>query len=57
MSAWLESIELAGFDKIEANRIFGIPKINLSSSFSIKLRPPKLTRSAFQNRFMDLLEK
>ena len=57
MSAWLESTQIAGFDKFEAGRIFGIPKSHSSNSFSIKLRSPKVVRHAFQNRFTELLDQ
>ena len=57
MSAWLESTQIAGFDKVEAGRIFGTPRSNSSNSFLIKLRSPKVVRNAFQNRFIELLDQ
>ena len=57
MSAWLESTQIAGFDKFEAGQIFGTPKSILSTSFLIKLRSPKDVRNAFQNRFKELLDQ
>ena len=57
MSAWLESTQIAGFDKFEAGQIFGTPKSISSTSFLIKLRSPKDVRNAFQNRFKELLDQ
>ena len=57
MSAWLESTQIAGFDKVEAGRIFGTPKSNPSNSFFNKVTLSKVVRNAFQNRFIELLDQ
>ena len=57
ISAWLEAVQIAGFDELEASKIFGVPDKNLRNIFSITLRPPKLVRSSFKEKFSKLLEQ
>ena len=57
ISAWLEAVQIAGFDELEASKIFGAPDINLRNIFSITLRSPKLVRSSFEEKFLELLEQ
>lgn len=57
ISAWLEAVQIAGFDELEASKIFGVPDKNLRNIFSITLRPPKLVRSSFEEKFSKLLEQ
>ena len=57
ISAWLEAVQIAGFDELEASKIFGAPDKNLRNIFSITLRPPKLVRSSFEEKFSELLEQ
>ena len=57
ISAWLEAVQIAGFDELEASKIFGAPDKNLRNIFSITLRSPKLVRSSFEEKFLELLEQ
>ena len=57
ISAWLEAVQIAGFDELEASKIFGVPDKNLRNIFSITLRSPKLVRSSFEEKFLELLEQ
>jgi len=55
ISAWMEAVQIAGFDEIEANRIFGKPDSNLIDGMEIRLRPPADVREEFLVRFGRLL--
>ena len=57
ISAWLEAVQIAGFEELEADKIFGAPNKNLKNIFSITLRSPKLVRRSFEDKFSELLEK
>ena len=57
ISAWLEAVQIAGFDELEASKIFGAPDKNLRNIFSITLRSPKLVRISFEEKFLELLEQ
>ena len=57
ISAWLEAVQIAGFDELEASKIFGAPDKNLRNIISITLRSPKLVRSSFEEKFLELLEQ
>jgi uncharacterized protein len=54
ISAWLEAVEIAGFDKAEADKLFGAPEPAVLRGLSIRLRPPAETRAAFMARFDQL---
>jgi len=55
ISAWMEAVQIAGFDEIEANRIFGKPDSTLIDGMEIRLRPPADVREEFLVRFGRLL--
>ncbi len=55
ISAWMEAVQIAGFDEIEANRIFGKPDSTLVDGMEIRLRPPADVREEFLVRFGRLL--
>ena len=57
ISAWLEAVQIAGFEELEADKIFGALNKNLKNIFSITLRSPKLVRRSFEDKFSELLEK
>lgn len=47
ISAWLEAVQIAGFDVAEADKLFGKPNSNAMSALQITLRPPSEVRAAF----------
>jgi hypothetical protein len=51
----MEAINIAGFRKDEADRLFGRPQDFVVSGLSIQLRPPVEVRAAFVARHEDLL--
>lgn len=55
VSAWMEAVQIAGFRRDEADRLFGAPDGALLRGLGIRLRPPKDTREAFIRRHEDLL--
>lgn len=55
-SAWLEAVQIAGFSKTEADRLFGTQNYHLAQAHSIKLRPPLHVRNDFTKRHDTLLE-
>lgn len=55
MSAWLEAIQIAGFSKAEADRLFPAPRPELLQGLEIRLCPPLETRTAFLLRFSQLI--
>lgn len=54
LSAWLEAVEIAGFDPSEADKLFGAPKAGALAGLTIRLRPPAQVRSDFLMRFSQL---
>lgn len=55
ISAWMEAVQIAGFTTTEADKFFGKPDQSLVSEFSIVLRPPVETRTAYTNRHAALM--
>jgi 5'-deoxynucleotidase YfbR-like HD superfamily hydrolase len=55
ISAWLEAVQIAGFDKDEADKLFGKPHSKLVDGTTIKLRQPAKVRASFVQRCEDLL--
>ncbi|KGJ05680.1 hypothetical protein SAMN04487972_105150 [Paracoccus halophilus] len=51
VSAWLEAVQIAGFSRAEADRLFPVPQPELLSGLEIRLRPPRETRNAYLERF------
>jgi 5'-deoxynucleotidase YfbR-like HD superfamily hydrolase len=54
VSAWLEAVEIAGFDRAEADKLFGAPDPAVLRGLSIRLRPPADVRADFLARFNQL---
>lgn len=54
MSAWLEAIQIAGFDEKEANRIFGQYRSPVLNTTKLKLRAPMQVKQSFLERFSEL---
>ena len=57
ISAWMEAVEIAGFSKEEADKLFGEPDHQIIGDLHIHLRPPVEVRNAFTSRYQDLLEQ
>ncbi|WP_372887488.1 HD domain-containing protein [Shimia sp.] len=57
VSAWMEAVEIAGFTRAEADKLFGRPGATLLRGLQIHLRPPVETRAAFTARHQALLEE
>ncbi|MDX1819448.1 MAG: HD domain-containing protein [Paracoccaceae bacterium] len=55
ISAWMEAVEIAGFNAAEADRLFGKPDNQLTKGLSIALRPPVAVRTEYVARHHDLL--
>ncbi|MCB1366542.1 MAG: hypothetical protein KDK00_02155 [Rhodobacteraceae bacterium] len=47
LSAWLEATQIAGFNRDEADKLFGKPGSVLSQQTRLDLRPPSEVRAAF----------
>jgi len=54
VSAWLEAVEIAGFARAEADKLFGAPDPAVLQGLSIRLRPPMQVRADFLARFGQL---
>lgn len=57
ISAWLEAIQIAGFNRTEADRYFGAPDQAAIRGLEIRLRPPVEVRAAFTARHQELLRQ
>jgi len=55
VSAWLEAIQIAGFSRAEADRLFPVPDSELLQGLEIRLRPPVETRNAYLERFQAVI--
>ena len=58
LSAWLEAVQIAGFSRAEADRLFGRPDAGTAGGLAdaaITLRPPAEVRAAYLARFAQLL--
>lgn len=55
VSAWMEAVQIAGFQEKEASRFFGTPKPEIVYGLEIVLRPPVETRMAFLGRHAELM--
>ena len=55
VSAWLEATQLAGFSKVEANRLFSKVDATIIQGLSLHLRPPIEVRQDFTSRHAVLL--
>lgn len=55
ISAWMEAVQIAGFDHGEADRLFAKPTSDIVNSLNIALRPPADVKHAFSARHHTLL--
>ena len=55
ISAWIEAIQIAGFTKNEADKLFGVVDAKQTDQFSIRLRPPIEVRENYISRFNELI--
>lgn len=55
ISAWLEAIQIAGFSRPEADRLFGRACGDKAKGMDITLRPPRAVRDDFIRRFDTLI--
>ena len=55
ISAWLEAVQIAGFDEAEATRFFGRPEALAIHGLSVVLRPPAEVRADYTARHAELL--
>jgi 5'-deoxynucleotidase YfbR-like HD superfamily hydrolase len=55
ISAWAEAVQIAGFTRAEADRLFGAPDRQLADRLEIRLRPPLEVREAYLARHRTLL--
>ncbi len=55
VSAWLEAVQIAGFTKVEADKLFGAPDQIWIRGLEIRLRPPAVVRGDFVARHAELL--
>jgi 5'-deoxynucleotidase YfbR-like HD superfamily hydrolase len=54
VSAWLEAVQIAGFSRAEADRLFGVPRLG-RDSLPLHLRPPLEVKRDFLARHAALL--
>jgi len=54
ISAWLEALQIAGFDQSEADKLFLKPPAAIADTAKIYLRPPSETRADFLARHASL---
>jgi len=57
VSAWMEAVQIAGFEMAEADRFFGKPDPALKEGLTIALRPPVEVRTDFTARYEQLLKE
>lgn len=55
ISAWMEAVQIAGFSKKEADKLFGKPDLALIGDLEIQLRPPVEVRTSYVARHLELL--
>lgn len=55
ISAWSEAVEIAGFERAEADRLFGRVQPELAGLSQIRLRPPAEVRDDFIRRAETLI--
>ena len=55
ISAWIEAIQIAGFTKDEADKLFGVVDNRNIDHLSIRLRPPLEVRESYILRFNELI--
>jgi len=55
ISAWLEAVQIAGFARAEADRLFGAPPPEVVAERRVVPEPPEAVRRAFLERFETLI--
>ncbi|WP_281981110.1 HD family hydrolase [Thalassorhabdomicrobium marinisediminis] len=55
ISAWLEAVQIAGFTRTEANKLFGAPNPAVIDGITLRLRPPVEVRQDFTKRHAELM--
>lgn len=55
ISAWAEAIQIAGFTKAEADKLFGHPRGDVADNLKLSPAPPKTVKAAFLARHQVLL--
>ena len=53
-SAWLEAIQISGFSRTEANKIFGVPKLENLEKIDINPKSPVIAKSLFLKKHSEL---
>ena len=53
-SAWLEAIQISGFSRTEANKIFGVPKLENLEKINITPKSPVIAKSLFLRKHSEL---
>jgi 5'-deoxynucleotidase YfbR-like HD superfamily hydrolase len=56
ISAWLEAVQIAGFTKTEADKLFGKIDSNIAQTAEIQLRAPLAVRQDFTRRHAELMD-
>jgi len=57
LSAWMEAIQIAGFTRSEADKLFGKQDATFAQTLEIRLRPPVEARNDFTRRHEQLLAR
>lgn len=57
LSAWLESVQIAGFTESEANKLFGAPILSDLPKRTLRPHAPMQVKGQFLEIFNDLMEK
>ncbi|MFC7702590.1 HD domain-containing protein [Plastorhodobacter daqingensis] len=57
ISAWLEAVQIAGFTRSEADKLFGRPDPRHVEGLELLLRPPVAVRAAYLERHYALLAR
>lgn len=55
ISAWFEAVQIAGFARAEADRLFGAPRLEETGFVEIRLRAPSKVRAEYITRHRELL--
>ena len=55
-SAWLEAIQISGFSRTEANKIFGVPKLENLDKINITPKSPIIAKSLFLRKHLELTD-
>ncbi len=54
-SAWLEAVKIAGFNKSEANKLFGNPKLKYFSNIQLTPSPPLEAKALFLKKHNEII--